>query len=103
MGKTAKAVVSTIKRNPVRNLLGPFLWAALVAFLLSPGILFNIPAGTGMGLMGNGNLADANFGLFDGEPFSADSPIPANKVSALVHAFVIAMLILPGQLLALTS
>ena len=92
--KLAKNVADAVRKNPVRMLLGPFLWAALVAFALSPGILLNLPAGPGEPL--------APAALFDGRPFSVEGgPLPSNPVSALVHALVIAALILPGQLVAM--
>lgn len=86
MGIT-KSVANSIRKNPIKAAVGSFLWAAVVAFLMSPGVIFN---------------------LFSSEPIPLgikndfNEPFESSIFSAIVHAFIISFLILPGQVVALS-
>lgn len=86
--KLSHTIAQTIRNNPLRATLGSFLWATLVAFIMSPGILFNLPSEelVPVGIKGG---------------IGSDVLLESNTLSALVHAFLIAFLILPGQIFSL--
>lgn len=89
MGITKNISVS-IRKSPIRSAIMSFIWASIVAFLLSPGVIFNFPSDDPVPL-----------GIKDG--INKNNALVSNTLSAVIHAFAISFFILPGQIYSIIN
>ena len=82
--KAATGLVTMVRKN-LTAVLGGVVASVLVVWLLSPGVLLNLPP------MEGGNPAPA--GIQHAEPDLRMVPLESNLASALVHAVVIVVVL----------